>query len=360
MDVYYLVILVTFVLCYLIKVPIYDRKGYTIKVILVFVPILIYGALRVDFGFDYTEYERLYYLFHNNAQNISSEEHVEVGYQWLNYIMPSWRSLLILVSTTVIVAYVILYSKYVHPSMLMLALFFTFFYPEKCFFIEFVTMRNGLAIAATWLCLPLIKDRRYIIVIAVALLFSTLHTSALFFLPLALIIGRNSAWSKKEIIIWIISFIILIFSSIANIVDTFAPLVEMSSLERYQEILKEGDSHSSWLNGIANVLLMLIVIKWAYDRREVLTPIQNTISRLCLLYLSCPFMGFLGRTRMTYYYIPFYIICITYIWQDKTLNRSLRYFFVFLSIAIMFYATFGIWMGNQYFVFDHYHSIFSK
>lgn len=78
-----------------------------------------------------------------------------------------------------------------------------------------------------------------------------------------------------------------------------------------------------------------------------------------MLYLISPFLGVLGRTRMIYFYYPFYVIAITYVIQDKWISKSIRNVFLLFVSAVMFYYTVLVWMGGSYFAFSHYQSIFS-
>lgn len=360
MDVYYFVIILTFILCKYIKVPENDLKAYTIKVIWVFMPIMIYGALRYDFGNDYWQYEMWYNQWHRYMTEVDSDEHAEVGYQWLNMIMPTWQSLLILVSGSVVAAYMLLYSKYVDPKVLMVAVFFTMLYPDQCFFLQFISMRCGLAIAGVYMSLPLIIKRKYLLLIPLAFGLSLFHTSAILFLPLAVIVGQSLALTKKEIYVWFGIVVVTIFMSQSTLINYVTPFLMSDQFESYRTHYLEADSHASILNGTANVILGYFIVSWAWRNRRVLTKAQNVIWRLSLLYLMCPFLGALGRTRMTFYYIPFYIITITYLMNDKWPAKWQKTVFITLAVAVMLYATFVVWMNNPYFRLQHYHSIFSE
>lgn len=358
MDVYYFVIFITFLLCYFIKVPANDAKAYRNKVIWVFVPILLYGAFRVDFGIDYSNYEEFYYDWHRAGYQIDEEHHVEVGYQWLNILVPSWRLLLIIVSTSVVGAFMMLYSKYVKPEMLLLAIFFTMFYPNQSFFMSFVTMRNGLTIAGVAWCLPLIIKRKYWLLIPISFGLSLIHTSALIFLPMAMIVGSNKALTKLEICIWVSVIALLTVIPTSDLMSVVGFFLIGDVFESYRDLYLEGDAHNSFLQCTANGILMCFVVSWAYRNKNKLTDSQNTIWRLSMLYLMSPFLGSVGRIRMMYYFILFYFITITYLVNDKSLEKVQKYIFIGLAITVMFYATYVVWMHNPYFVYEHYHSIF--
>ncbi|UKK47493.1 EpsG family protein [Prevotella sp. E9-3] len=359
MDVYIFVVIFTFIFCSQIKVQNGDRKAYLEKIIWCFLPIFIYGALRENFGIDYPEYKYNYELLHGNAQFIDEDDHAEIGFQWLNVMIPSWRLLVMLVSTMVISGFALLYYKYVEPRMLMLALFFTMFDPGRCFFLSFVAMRNGLVIAGFLLCTPLIVKRRYHILLPIVFLLSLLHTSALIFIPLAILAGQNFSITKKEIWLWLGASVVFSLMSVTSIINLALPLMSGELFESYRIHYMNADNHSSLLVCTANAISMFVILKWAYKQRCILTPAQNVIWRLAMLFLISPFLGVLGRTRMVYFYIPFYIITLTYLIQDGWTSKSFKNNFLFLVSAVMLYYTVFVWMGSKYFVFWHYQSIFS-
>lgn len=358
MDVYYFIILLTLFLSYNIKIPEGDYNAYCKKVFWVFFPLLIFGALRVDFGNDYSSYEEDFYTLHNHPELVDPNAHAEIGYQWLNVIMPSWRLLLAFVSTMVVLGFIKLYSKNINPKMLTPAMFFTMLYPDLTFYLSFVSMRTGLAIAGTFLCFPLIKERKYVLVLIIAYLLSFIHTSAILFLPVALLVGFNKALSRKEIFIWIFALIALTVLSTAGLIDLISPLFGNDMFDRYREHYLVADDHSSLISCTANAILMYFILDWVYGNKDNLTKSQNSIWRLSMVYLLSPFLGSLGRTRMTYYFFPFYVIVITYIIQDATLEKWKKIMFVSLVTSIMLYATFYVWLNNPYFIFQHYHCIF--
>lgn len=359
MDVYYYVIFFTLLLGYSLKVSENDKQSYFIKIVLCFVPIFLFGALRENFGIDYEGYLDDYNRLHGRPQLVNSSAHAEVGYQWLNVIMPTWRSLVVLVSTAIIFAYGFLYYKYVEPKMLLLALFFTMFYPERAFFMSFVAMRNGLAVAGSFLCLPLIINRKYWLLIPIAIGLAFLHKSAIIFILLSMIVGQNFTISKKEIYGLIGIVVLLSVSTKSDLINLLLPLMEGEQMDSYKEYYMVTDDHSSLLSCSVNIIMIYCLVSWGYSRRNELMPMQNVFLRLSILYLLSPFLGVLGRTRMLHYYLPYFIITTTYIMGDKWQDSWKKLVYISLAIAIMFYATFIVWMGNPWFVYEHYQSIFS-
>ena len=159
--------------------------------------------------------------------------------------------------------------------------------------------------------------------------------------------------------VWYGTAIVFSLMSATDIVNIGLQLASGDIFESYRNHYIKVDNHSSLLVCSANIASIFLILKWAYKRRLNLTPAQNVIWRLALLFLMSPFLGILGRSRMTYFYYPFYIITITYLIQDKWISKSVRNAFLLFSSAVMFYYTIVVWMGSRYFVFYHYQSIFS-
>ena len=64
---------------------------------------------------------------------------------------------------------------------------------------------------------------------------------------------------------------------------------------------------------------------------------------------------------MIYYYIPFYIITITYLMRDKRPVKWQKQVFIGLAIAVMLYATFIVLMNTAtFFRIAHYHSVLEE
>ena len=61
MKVYFLVFIVTLLIQF---IPVNSDRQYLRRVILTFIPIFLFGALRVDFGLDYLAYETEYEWAH--------------------------------------------------------------------------------------------------------------------------------------------------------------------------------------------------------------------------------------------------------------------------------------------------------
>lgn len=360
MSVYYAVFVLTILLC--IFVPANTDKEYIGKLIIVFSPLFLFGALRVDFGLDYEAYENLYYSIKGTSiENLDESEHAELGYQVLNLVMPTWRSLLVLTSFMLCFSIVFLFYKCLDRNNLLLATCVMFIAGNFAFYTPLVSMRNGLTNAILLLSIPFIRDRRIVIVAIIAFLGASLHTSLLLFMPLAFFVANNKPISLKEILIWIGcfgGFVVLGSSSILGYSTGFM----MSYFDRYEQMIEAVSAGSGYVNilvGITNLVIVGIILYTIYQNRNRMSAKENCVSRIALLYLLSPFVGAFGGARWQSYFIPFFVVCIANMYSYTWKSNVLKIGFYILIFAYFLYSFFYVWQwNNPYFVFQTYHSIY--
>lgn len=359
MSVYYAVFILTVLLC--IFVPAKTDKEYLKKLIIVFLPLFLFGALRVDFGLDYETYESMYHSIRGSSlAQLDESAHAEFGYQVLNLIMPTWRSLLVLTSFMLCFSIGFLFYKCLDRSNLLLAICVMFMAGNFAFYTPLVSMRNGLANAVLLLSISFIRDRKIIMVAIIAFLGSYLHTSLLLFMPLAFFVANNKPISSNEIIIWIGcfgGFVILGSSSILRYTTGFM----MSYFDRYEQMienLSEGPGYANMLVGVTNLVIVGIILYTIYQNRNRMSATENCVSRIALLYPLSPFVGAFGGARWQTYFIPFFVVCIANMYSYTWKSNALKIGFYILIFAYFSYSFFYVWQWhNPYFVFQTYHSI---
>lgn len=357
MLVYYTVFIITILLCGII--PAKTDKEYLRKLILVFLPLFLFGALRVDFGIDYTGYELDYYQFHT-AGVPDHEAHSEVGYQWIEILMPSWRSLVSLTAFMLCLSWITLCYRYINGNRLILTVCLLFIAGNFTIFTPLVTMRNGMTITCFLVSLPLIIERKYIYALAVAFAAHYIHSSILLFAPIALLVGINKTISRREIIIWTSVFIIFFISGAAGIIDKLTMFIN-TYFNRYDTVLEsmKESEHVSWLAGATNVLLIVGIFSVFYNNRDALSKAENSIFRISFIYLLCPYLGALGGARMQCYFLPLFVVAIVKMYDLQWQSKYVKFGFYCLVFFKFFYAFLYVWQwNNPYFVFQTYKSIF--
>lgn len=354
MRAYFFVFILT-MLCQLI--PVKDDKSYKIRLFFTFLPMFLFGALRVDFGLDYAEYESdFYWTHHGFVFDIS--EYSEYGYTLLTKIIPSWRLFLILTSAFICLAYGTFFYRCITPQKSWLAVCLLFITGNFSIFFMFSGIRNAIAIAIMILAFPLIRERKLIPYLGLTILAISFHTSAVFFMPLAYFLGFNKPMSKKEAKSWIITMFVLQLIPLEWIIQQVAPFIGLY-FDRYNTYVSTamefGDSRSLLVRFTILLFTMVIV---RFMRTTELNKNDNSTCRIALLFVMSGLLGSLNF-RLTQCYILFFVCGSTVLiskWKERDL-RILYTAFVFLYFG---YAFFKVFMGNPNFTYRIYHSVFGN
>lgn len=350
----YLIVFVLTLLCQFI--PAKNEKGYKTRLFLTFLPLFIYGAIRVNYGLDYEEYERMFYVSHMWSSLTDASEHAETGYLFLNRLVPTWRLFLILTSALVCISYGVFFYHCISPNITWLAIILLFLAGDKCIFFMFSGIRNAIAISLMMLAFPLIKNRKIVLYFLVAILAMQFHTSAIVFLPIAYFVGMNKQMTKREAIIWIVSMIILQFISL-NVLFEQTSLFVDNYLDRYSTYAENaeqlGDTRTPLIKFAVAVFVCVIV--W-FMRTNKLETTENSVCRLALLYSMTGLLGALNM-RSAQYFGLFFVIgtVVMYSKWKPGIEKQAYLIFVLLYLG---YAFFNVFMQGQYFPYQVYESIF--
>ena len=180
------------VLIYLVPFKI----SFNSKLFISFLLIFIYGAFRIDYGSDYSGYEKFFDDFHSQKlMDIDSK--YEVGYQLLNMILPSYRMVIIVLTALLSISYYSLFKKYIIRKYIILA-FSILFICTFSLIGQLTGLRNAIAINIFMLSITFIIDRKILYYFLMILLGSLFHTSALFMLPLYFITTPNIVTEKSK------------------------------------------------------------------------------------------------------------------------------------------------------------------
>lgn len=358
MNIYWIIAVLTLLLHKIL--PCDNKQTYLFNLIIAFLPLFIYASIRVDYGNDYSAYEMFFNTFHKSQDFIPDKDaHAEIGFQYLCYIMPSYRSILILNSFILVASFIVFIYKNIQPQYAWLAIFLIFLMPEKNIFGSLVGIRSGLVVTSFILTFSFIQERKFISFIITSLILSTIHTSAIFYLPLAYAVARNAAISGKEVYIWIGISIVLMLTSMSSLVNLLLPIFS-SVANRYEESLMEMSSGSRGLiNYGANLVMMFAFLFFAYKRSFELTPKQRSLLRMAALYCIAGCLGAISG-RMTYYYAIFYIGGIIIMYSKRWKYPTLKVIMMVFVIMIAIYSTFIVWMGADWWNHGTYHSLFDS
>ena len=354
MIVYYFVFLITLLFAYFI--PAKTDKQWRWKLFWTFLPLFLFGALRVNFGNDYVNYEGYFYEFHRKTFIFDPDSHAEYGYQLLNYLMPSFRSVLLLNSFLLYLALAVFCHRNIPREYLWLAVLLIFLNVEKNIYGTLVGVRNGFAVTTFLLGSVFIQKRKILAFTGITVLAMSLHSSALFYMPVAYVVGHNTIITKKEILVWIIAAIAILMTSLSSMMY-FLEQYLVDDYESYTRYL-EGEGHRGWLLTITGLTLFFVTLYLFWGNRQSLNSNQNSLVRLGIMYIITTLFGSLAF-RAGYFYDMFFIgTVVTLFTFAKRSNDVMRKALVIISILMSVYSFF-LWrtatVGNV--KYDEYHSI---
>ena len=353
MSIYYLLFFITIFIQFAVSAK--NDKEYLRRTIITFIPLFLFGALRVDFGYDYPTYEAEFHLAHSSQNLWDISEHSETGYVILERIVPTWRLLIILTSALTCISYIFVFYKCIPPKYSWLAIFLLFLAGDKTIFFQFSGIRNAIVIAIMYLSFSLIRDRKWILLGLLTALGTTIHTSAILFIPIVFLICTNKEMTKREAWIWIISMVVLqavslnaVFDQVINVVGLY-----LDRYSAYAEFAEEiGDNRTFLLRSFCAVFVVLIVYCMRHTK---LNKEENVICRMALIFVFSFLLGSLNL-RMPQFF-GFAFVAGSTIVVSKWRDEFLRLGYLSLTILFLAYSFFIAYVLQPGFPYRVYHSI---
>jgi len=354
MKAYYFVFVLTLLVSIFYEAK--TDKQWQWKLFWTFLPLFIYAAIRVDYGNDYSAYEGIYNEIHTQGFfQFDYDAHSELGFQFLNRILPSFRSLLVLSAFLLALSIGVFCYHNVPRNYLWLIIIMIFLNPEKNIFGILVPIRNGLVCSIFLLGFVWFQKRKLLRVFILTIALSYIHTSAIAFLPIAYLAAQNKTFTRKELIIWIGAIVALFAFSMSQLADLFTMLTENEFLDRYQNHFDVSEKHRGWLMIFASLLFIILYVFYLLKRSKFLDANTNSLMRMGMLYSVMMLMGSLSM-RASYYYDMYLLASSTIIFADKKMPEWLRFGVVSLVLATSLYSM-QVWMNSDWWHHSVYHSL---
>lgn len=329
-----------------------------------FLILFLYTALRVNYGADYPNYENLYNVVHapyGELDNFISERG-EIGYIWLNQLMPSFRALIIFQSGLFILAYYLTFKRYSYYNDYKWSFLIMLFVPYSLMF-QMSGIRSSFVTVALMLLIPLFINKSFKSFVWYTILLylvSYIHTSAIFLIPIYFIISPRPISNRTYLLL---SIGIVIYSLVANfiiydLVDAF--------VERFFPVYTFYTDSATSSSGfsINNIIFMatkltLFILTLTVLKEPGLVKSDYVLIKLALLYsfiLITPGVGL--SSRFLFYFAPFLVIATPFI-ARKMKNSSWRIIYILLFAAIFLYQFYYFIIGEQMTYYSNYESILS-
>jgi len=336
-------------------IPLPYKKGYNIKLLICFGFLFIFGAFRYDFGLDYHSYEQTF----DSVKSMSffhqyDSERTEIGYRYLNFILPSFRVLIIVTTALVCVAYYSLFLRYIPQKYSALALFLLYLCGNDTVFFMFSGIRNSMAISLLILSIPLIEKKKLAYYAGVTALAWSIHTSALIIFPIAYLLGYVKEISPK-VANWMVIVAIGVYLIPFDILMSASAQFVFANFDRYTIYIEQAEDigkGASMLVALSNILNIAII---GYGLSKLKLGHEKSLVVLLGL-LSCyfPLLGPLDM-RLSIYcsgiLIPAVIIA-----YSKMQGKVLRNIMLGIVVAYKTYAFFVVWLNNPYFTYSQIHN----
>lgn len=332
--------------------PIKSKGEYSVRLILSLLLLFIYGAFRVNYGPDYTVYENFFDGVKNYGHAFN--ERMELGYFYLNKILPTFRSLLIIQTLLLCTAYYFLFKWYVPAKWAWLGFFLLFLNGQFTVIFMLSAVRNGMAISIFILSTYYIYKKKIIPFSLLIFIAFLLHTSVIIYAPIAYIIANGKTITKRSIKVWLTIMIIIGVSSSTIILD-YVGVFTAKYFDRYityYETIKETGQSTGLIATLFSFTLSGMLLFYFKDKK--LKPEENMIVKFAMLFFLSYLMGSLNM-RMTHFFAPFFML-VSLMFLYIRGNKLYRYVYLFVVFIYLYYSM-KIWIASPYFTHDTYHSI---
>ena len=351
MTAYWIVFVIMFVLQF---VKVNTNKEYLWRLIISFVPLFVYAAFRVDFGYDYENYQNIFDLIHKYRGQYD-DFRAEIGYLKLNEWLPTFRSLLIVTSAFTCAAYIFIFYMVVPVKYSWLAVLLLFLAGDKSIFFMFSGIRNSISISMLIFTYPLLQKRKLLPFLLCMLLASIFHKTAFIYYPMAYFTCSNKDMERREMLVWGGVFAFFFIFSHTAILGSIGNLMALGFEGRYDTYIEfvgeVGDSRG--LLSRVSMIFTFVPLLW-FTYKGSFSPQMNTILRLGLVYTIATTLGALNM-RTTHHFILFFIVTVIYVYSYSS-NNVVKYGYSLFVCAYLAYALFIVYMGNPAFPYDVYES----
>jgi len=212
-------------------------------------------------------------------------------------------------------------------------------------------IRQFLAVAVWFACFPLLLKKKYIPLIIIILVLSTIHGSALLLLPMIFIV-QGKAWNKKTLLFIVCVLLAIIF------VDRFTTILDdMLVSTQYEDLVSSEVWQQDDGTSFIRVLVYAVPTVLALVGRKQIKAADNKIINICVnmsllstgIYLVSMFTSGILIGRLPIYFSLFNYILLPWEIENIFTARSRKLLYpLMIGAYLMFYYYqlnygWGIW-----------------
>ncbi len=330
--------------------------------LLSFILIFIFLAIRVDYGNDYEMYYNLYrqlgkrYVDFHELKDY--DDHFEIGWRYLNKIFSflglNFNAFLACISLANCVVFYTIIKRYVPQDYYWLAVFLYVFNPDYML-IHLSAIRQLLAILILLVTLPLLLSKKYVQFILLNLVSLLFHTSSMFIILLIPISLINWKYSKVNTVLIAVSYLLLfvLSASISGFMDSVVSVF----FDRYSVYTDEKGEVTTGL-GFFVVFIFLSFLLLAKKNMDQSSQLLTNISIFSLL-ISVIGINLMMVYRLNMYFIP--LLVLTLPLMVKHTEDFFQKRFLILLIMFFYLYNFFIFFESEIYreYYIHYQTIFN-
>lgn len=298
--------------------------------------IFLVAALRDGIGYDFHAYENLYNLLHQGTVSVikaANRYNYEVGYVWLNRIMPNFQTLIFVVAILGVGIKLWYIYRWSDCRILTLIMYFTGIFLT----FDMGVIRQGIAISLFLCVVDCCKQDKKIAALILIVISCFFHISSLIYIPVVFI-GKKR-FSRKMIYISIAIVSVVFFFDISGIIMKLLSMTGISVLTskvEYYSTFFTGNINGSYIKRI----IFLVLFTEFFQRKgfendlDVLTFNSYYLSVFFMaLFSSIDILG--GRGVTAYYFMQSFLLATMY---KKVNGKFWRVIIACLCIVLSLYA----------------------
>ena len=318
------------------------------------IPMIILSGTRIINMLDFGDTSAYLSAFNESTTSISelvsgfNENTKDRGFLVFTAIVKSLigsREILyfLLIASICILCVMITYKKY---STNFLVSTFLFIASGDYLQWTFNGIRQFIPVAILFACIGLILKKKYVPLIVIILLLSTIHATALLMLPMIFIV-QGKAWNKKTFFLTIVIILSITFvDQFTDLITNFMENTQYSG-EVEQYLNTEGTSIQRILVYSIPALLSMIFKKYINEAND---PVINLSSNMCLIsalsYILSGFTSGLFLGRIPIYFSLYSYILIPWIIEKVFTDKSVKIVYIAMVcfyILYYYYQVHVIW-----------------
>lgn len=308
-----------FLLALICSIPALNGK-YPFR-IFTFLILFLFLALRYGYGNDYFGYYSIHTLINNG---VAAYGWNDVLFRMMNLMIPNFYLFIAIISLIYIIAIHFLIRKNLKVNLYWIAVSILLINPYL-FLIHLSGLRQTLAIVFFIFAVHFGIKRKPILYILFVLIATGFHSSAIFLLPLYLILNEK-AFGKRGVLVTFILTILLLFTPLFDVI-TNKFFEYFPKYEVYYEMDKQNSLRSMIISSFFYLFLLFNINKLS-GKELVYGKLSLIAAMISMLTIKIAMISRIGM-----YFDLFLIITIPQI-IDKFSSNTQKYVFILLILSL--------------------------